>query len=953
MRFLAVLGLALAAPLLAEDAPRPRPQPAAASAATTRPYRLEEPLPFDLAVRRGTLANGISYYVRRNARPDRRAVLRLAVDAGSVMEQEDQRGLAHMLEHMAFNGSRHFAPGELVSFLESIGARFGADANAYTSFDETVYMLEVPTDRAGMVEKGLTALADFAGGWTLSDEEIEKERGVVLEEWRLGQGVGSRLQRQQLPVLFHGSRYAERLPIGDPDVIRTFTRERLHAFARDWYRPDRMAVVVVGDVDPEKAERWIRERLGKLPAAAGAARPDFEIPGHDETLVNVATDPEARVSGLSVIFKYPRLEERTVGDYRRRLVETLFHAMVNSRLAEMARREDAPYLAASSSGGALGRSVETEVLSAVVPDAGVPAGLRALLTETERIRRHGFAAAELDRARSEMLARYERAWHEREKSESGSYAREYVSHFLTGEPSPGIDVEVALVRQMLPTVTLDEVRDVTARLLRTDNRVVFVVAPQKEGVAVPTEAEVRGVLASATRVEVTPWVDRIAGRRLLEHPPAGGTVVRRRRVDAVGATVLTLSNGVEVWLKPTDFKNDQILFGADALGGASLATPPDVLEALLAPLAVGEMGAGGFTPVELDKLLAGKLVQVNPEIHHYSHGLSGSSTPADLETALQLVYLEFTAPNDRPEGFEVLRRRLATAVAHRESDPGQVYGDAITSLNTGDHYMYRPLRPDDVPALEVAKSLRFYRDRFASAADFRFVFVGSLDPAAVEPLIARYLGGLPSTGRPSSRIEDGAPRFPQGVRKLEVRKGREPRATTTLTFFADAGGSEAERQQVQTAVGVLRNRLRGLLREEMSGTYGVSVAYSDVRPAQGYGTITISFGSSPDNAPRLAKAVFEELDRLQSLGPAAEEVAREQEIERRELEVAQKQNGYWLGALRRVGLIGRDPAVLKGRRALIDAATPERLQQAFRRYFPFGRYTAVTLMPERGPAAGE
>jgi len=955
-RFLSALALALplAVPLAAYDAPRPSAPPPAAAASSPRAYRLEEPLPFDPAVRRGRLANGVSYYIRRNPRPARRAVMRLAVDAGSVMEQEDQRGLAHMLEHMAFNGSRHFAPGELVSFLQSIGARFGADANAYTSFDETVYMLEVPTDRSGLVEKGLTALADFAGGWTLSDREIEKERGVVLEEWRLGQGAGSRLQRQQLPVLFHGSRYADRLPIGDPEVIRTFRPERLRAFAREWYRPDRMAVVVVGDVEPEKAERWIKDKLGKLKTAdPGGPRPDFEIPAHGETLVNVATDPEARVSGVSVIFKYPRLGEKMVGDYRRGLVETLFHAMVNSRLAEMARRVDAPFLAASSSGGALGRSVETEVLSAVVADAGVPDGLRALLTEAERIRRHGFAEAELDRARRELLAQYERAWHERDKSESGSYAREYVSHFLTGEPSPGIDVELALVRQALPTVTIAEVREVTARLIREDSRVVFVVAPQKEGVAVPTEADVRGVLASATRVAVTPWEDRTAGRQLLERPPTGGTVVSRRRVDAVGAAVLTLSNGVEVWLKPTDFKNDQVLFGADALGGASLAEPDRILEALLAPLAVSEMGVGGFTPVELEKLLAGNLVQVTPEVQHYSHGLSGSSTPADLETALQLVYLEFTAPNDRPEGFEVLRRRLATAVAHRESDPGQVYGDAITLLNTGGHYMYRPLRPEDVPALRREASLRFYRERFANAADFRFVFVGALDPAAVEPLLAKYLGALPSSGRPTSKIEDRALRFPTAVKKVDIRKGREPRATTTLTFFADAGGSEGERQQVHTAVGVLRNRLRGLLREVMSGTYGVSVAYADVRPAAGYGTITVSFGSSPENAPRLAKAVLEELNRLQTLGPGPDEVGNEQEIERRELEVAERQNGYWLGALRRVHVLGHDPVVLKRRRAEIDAVTPERLRQAFRRYFQFDRYTLVTLIPEDATKLGD
>jgi zinc protease len=462
------------------------------------------------------------------------------------------------------------------------------------------------------------------------------------------------------------------------------------------------------------------------------------------------------------------------------------------------------------------------------------------------------------------------------------------------------------------------------------------------------------VLQSVTQASLTPWEDRTAGRSLLDKPPTPGTIVSRRSVDAIGATVLKLSNGVEVWLKRTDFKNDQVLFGADAIGGVSVAEPARVFEALLAPMAVGEMGIGGFTPVEIEKLMAGKLVQVTPEMQHYTHGLSGSSTPGDLETALQLLYLEFTAPDDRAEGFEVLRKRLATAVAHRESDPGSVYGDAISALNTGGHYMHRPLKPEDVTKLDREEALRFYRASFANAADFRFVFVGAFDPAVLEPLVARYIGALPSAGKPTSHLQDRGLKFPQGVKKLEVHKGREPRASTTLTFYTDAGESETERAQLQVAVGVLRNRLRGLLREEMSGTYGVGVSYSDMRPLPGYGTITVNFGSSPENAPKLGKAVLDEIDRLQLLGPNAQEVAHEQEIERRELEVAERQNGYWFNAIRRLTLLGRDPSALKRRRQEIDAVSPERLQIAYRRYFLFGRYTQVTLLPEpaAAPAAG-
>ena len=553
----------MAVGVLGSTALAPAAWPQAAPATIAPPVHLDEALSLDPAVRVGRLPDGITYYIRKNGRPEKRVSLRLAVKAGSVLEDEDQRGLAHFLEHMSFNGSEHFKPGELVAYLESIGARFGADANAYTSFDETVYMLDVPTDKPGLVDKGLLALGDFAARATLQDTEIEKERGVVLEEWRLGQGAGSRIQRQQLPVLFHGSRYAERLPIGLPEVIRGFKSDRLRDFHRTWYRPERMALVAVGDVDPDAVEAAIKSSFADIPKSAGQEPlPVYEIPSHAETLVAVATDPEARGSSVSLVFKHPRLVEKTVGDYRKDLVESLFHSMVNDRLSEVARRSDAPFLGASSSGGSLGRTVDTYALSARVADGGIEAGLRALVTEAERVRRHGFAPAELERARKTMLAAYERGFLERDKTESGSYAREYVSNFIDAEPSPGIETEYRLVQQLLPGISLAEVRDVTRTLVHEDNRVVLATAPQKEGLRAPTADELRAAVATAAAAPIGPWEDKLAGRELLESKPAAGRVTDTRTIDGLGVTVLTLSNGVSVWLKPTDFKADEVLFTA-------------------------------------------------------------------------------------------------------------------------------------------------------------------------------------------------------------------------------------------------------------------------------------------------------------------------------------------------------------------------------------------------------
>jgi len=936
-----VLVLTLSAPAAATPAEAARP-------ATAPPVALDQPLPFDPAVRRGSLPNGMTYYIRKNGRPEKRVSLRLAVKAGSVLEDEDQRGLAHFLEHMNFNGSEHFKPGELVAYLESIGARFGADANAYTSFDETVYMLDVPTDKPGLVEKGLLALGDFAARATLQDAEIEKERGVVLEEWRLGQGAGSRLQRQQLPVLLHGLRYAERLPIGLPEVLRGFKPDRVRAFHQAWYRPERMAVVAVGDIDPDTVEAAIKSSFADIPKSASPQPlPVYDIPPHAETLVAMATDPEARGSSVSVIFKHPRTPEKTVADYRKDLVESLFPSMVNDRLSEIARRPDAPFLGASSSGGTLGQTVDTYALSARVADGGIEAGLKALVTEAERVRRHGFAAAELERAKKSMLAAYERGFLERDKTENESYAREYVSYFLDAEPSPGIETEYRFVQELLPGVTLDEVRALTGTLVHEDNRVVLATAPQKEGLRTPTADELRAAVATASATPIGPWEDKLAGRDLLESKPAPGRVTDTRTIDALGVTVLTLSNGVSVWLKPTDFKNDQVLFSAYALGGASVADPADYFEATLSPAAAGEAGFGGFSPDDLGKLLAGKLVSASPYVSQYTHGISGASTPKDLETALQLAYLVFTQPNDRPDTFEVLRKRLMSAVINQAQDPESVYAERVREVNTSGHYTARALKPEDVTRLRREVALAFYKKAFANAADFTFFFAGAFKVEELTPLVAQYLGALPSTGRKTSTYVDRKMAFPAAAQRARVEKGVEPKSQTALTFFADTGLQEMEMYKARVAASLLRSRLRDILREELSGTYGASVSYSDQAPLRGYGTEAISFGSAPESVEKLEQAALAEIARLQKEGPSAEDVQKAQEIERRELETSLKQNPYWVGSLQIVHMLGWDPLSIARREQRIALLTRDSLREAFVRYFPLDRYTAVSLFPEK------
>ena len=568
--------------------------------ATAQTFNLQDALPFDKAVHTATLPNSLKYFVRHNDRPAKRISLRLAVKAGSINEADNQQGLAHLIEHMAFNGSDHFKPGELVSYFESTGSRLGPHVNAYTSFDETVYMLDLPTDKPDIVSKGLTALADFAGGLTLSEDEVNKERGVVIEEWRGGLGAGSRIRDKQFPILFYKSRYAERLPIGKPDVIRNAPVERLRAFYDTWYRPDRMAVIAVGDIDASQIEQSIKETFAGVKArGTSAPQPDRTVPIHTETLVSVVTDPEATSSNVQILRKRSRESESRVEDYRRQLIERFVDDMIDDRFGEIARKGDAKILNGGASNSSISRTVSTFTLGAGVQDGRLEDGIAALATEAKRIREFGFSATEMDRAKKWMAASYDRAYSERDKTESSSFASEYVRYFLDDEPSPGIEYEYKLVQQLLPGISVNEASAMAKALLADDSRVILAVSPQKPAIRIPSDAELQAALTAANAAPVTEWVDASSGRALMEHPPAAAAVVSRRAIDALGVTVVKFANGVEAWLKPTDFKNDQVLFTLDAPGGTSLAPAADYPEATLATGFVNLSGAGGLKAVDL------------------------------------------------------------------------------------------------------------------------------------------------------------------------------------------------------------------------------------------------------------------------------------------------------------------------------------------------------------------
>ena len=940
----AVCGLAAVLSVAAIGAQAPQP--------LAETFAPQAPIPFDPAIRHGTLANGLQFYIRRNPRPAERIALRLAVKAGSLHEADDQQGLAHFLEHMGFNGSQHFRPGELISIFESTGARLGPHVNAYTSFDETVYMLELPTESGELITTGLTALADFAGGLTLGPAEVEKERGVVVEEWRGRLGAGTRIRDRQLPFLFYGSRYAERLPIGKPEVIRGAPVERVRAFYDTWYRPDRMAIIAVGDIDPQPIEALIRQLFGQITARAPQApEPDAAVPLHSNLLVGIASDSEISQTSVQLVWKRPSEGQQLVADYRRSLVERLFSQVLNERLAEIARRPNARILRGGGSSGSLASTVATFSLSARVPEEGIVEGLTALMIEARRVREFGFNPSELDRAKRWMAASYDRGYKERETTESGSFANEYLRHFLEGEPSPGMEYEYRLVQALLPEIALDEVTALARARLSGESRIVLAVLPQREDTLPPAEADIVAALAAVDRLALTPLTDGAPSRTLLmEEPPAPGRMESRRELAEIGATVLRFANGVEAWLKPTDFKNDQVLFTMYAPGGTSVASPVDFIEASLADTYVELSGYGGLKPLELNKLLAGKLASASPFMSFSTHGISGSAAPAELETGLQLLYQVFTAPGDDPEAFQLMKRRLEASVANRGRSPGQVFGERIGQINSSNHYTAQPLTAEQVAELDRAKIFAFYRDGFSNAADFTFIMTGTFTVEEAIPLLERYVGSLPSSGLRSSAFKDPAVRFPAAIVRERVEKGREPVSQTVISFYADPPPNPAEQELVGATTTVLQTVLRDLLREELGQTYTVSVRLAQSLPQRGNGHIQVGFGAAPENIDTMAERVLETIGRLQREGAPADLIEGAKESARRSHETSLKQNGYWMRRLRTVQLLGRDPLEILTRPERIDAITPSAVQEAFSKYFPLDRYTTVTLMPEPLPA---
>lgn len=911
---------------------------------------LDAKLPVDPETTVGKLDNGITYFVRENHEPKNRAELRLVVNTGSLMEDDNQLGLAHVLEHMAFNGTEHFPKQDIVRFVESTGMKFGADLNASTGFDETIYMLQMPTDDPKYVDTGLQIMEDWTHGITLDPAEIDQERKVVGEEWRLGQGAQNRVRDQLLPVVLKDSRYAVRLPIGTIESIQKFDPQALQQFYRDWYRPDLMAVIAVGDFNKADVEKLIKQHFSRVPAAGRNVRErrTYDVPGQDGTRYAVIADPEVPTTSVSVYRQLPPRTDRTAGGLRASLVESIYNTMLNLRLSEMTRKADAPFLAAQAGRSSLVRAADAYVLAVAVQETSIDTGLEALLVEAERAQRFGFTEAEFERSKTMLKRSVEQGWASRTNRTSASYASEMGRAFLTGEAMPGTEFEIALTARFLDTITLQEVNQVGKAWAGENQRSVVVTMPQKDGVVPPTEAGLRQVLANAAKADIKQITESTNDAPLLAQKPQGSPVATTTELDG-GITEWILANGIRVLVKPSDFRKDEILFQGAAPGGTSLASDDLFLIADSATSVVGNNGLAGFSATDLQRKLTGKVAAVSPSISNYDQGVSGRASPADLETMFQLLYLRFTAPRADDGAFKALQTQLATVLKFRDSQPATLFNDTSTRLLYQDHPRRQPVTAEQVLQLDQAKALAFYKDRFADAGGFVFVFAGDIDLEVLQPLVETYIGGLPVTGRKESWKDDGI-RYARGVHEETVRQGKDPKSSTRILYTGTTFETRDPMQIVRLrATGLLlQNRLREVLREQLGGTYSVSVSVNyHWRPVDEH-MASIEFGSAPERADEMVAAIQGEIAKLKEEGPTATELANIQAAMKRSNETNMRVNSNWVSQLIYVYTSGQNNGVESWAAvpANVDKLSVPMLRDAFRELYDDANRIRVTLLPE-------
>ncbi|MDD3036805.1 pitrilysin family protein [Bacteroides sp.] len=889
-------------------------------------------LPVDKDVRIGKLDNGLTYYIRHNALPEKRAEFYIAQKVGSILEEPQQRGLAHFLEHMAFNGTTNFPGNEkglgIIPWCETKGIKFGTNLNAYTSVDQTVYNISnVPTENVNVVDSCLLILHDWSNAINLADKEIDKERGVIREEWRSRNSGMQRIMTNALSTMYPDSKYADCMPIGSLDVINNFPYQDIRDYYAKWYRPDLQGIIIVGDINVDEIEAKLKSIFADVKAPVNPVeRTYYPVADNQEPLIYIGTDKEVKTPSFNIFYKHeatPDSTKNTINYYATQYMLNMAITMLNNRLGELIQTAEPPFTSASAGFGGyfLAKTKDAFTLSGSSKLDGIELAMKTVLQEAERARRFGFTATEYERARANYLQAIESAYNERDKRKSGSFTDEYVSSFLDNEPIPGLEYECAIMKQLAPQVSVEVINQLMGQLLTDNNQVVLMAGPEKEGMKYPTKEEIAAWLKETKSLDVKPYEDKVSNEPLLSEEPKGGTIVSEQSGEIYGSTKLVLSNGVTVYIKPTDFKADQILMQGISFGGTSLFPDNEILDISQINSIATVGGLGKFNKVELSKVLAGKRASVGTSVSSLTEAVSGSCPPRDFETMMQLTYLSFTAPRKDDEAFESYKNRLKAALQNKDANPMKAFQDTVSHVLYGNHPRMLDLKEEMVDNINYDRIIEMYMDRFKDASDFKFYFVGNINIEEAKPLIAKYLGGLPAINRKET-YRDTKMNIRKGEYKKEFAKKQETPMATILFLFSGKCKYDLRNNITLSFLEQALNMVyTAEIREKEGGTYGVSCDGSLSQYPKEELTLQISFQTDPDPAKKekLAKIVTEQLYKIAKEGPSEEHLQKIKEYMLKNYKDAQKENSYWLSNLNAYFYSGIDST--KGYEELINNMT--------------------------------
>jgi zinc protease len=912
-------------------------------------FNLSQPIPIDPNVKIGKLPNGLTYYIRKNTQPGKKVELRLAVNAGAVLEDEDQRGLAHFMEHMSFNGSKHFPKNELVDYLQKVGVKFGADLNAYTGFDETVYILPISTDDPKVVEQGFTVLEDWAGNNLLDPTEINKERGVVLEESRLNKGAQQRMLKQYFPKLFLGSKYAERLPIGKDSILENFKPEVLQRFYKQWYRPDLMAVIVVGDIDPSVAEQKIKAHFAQFKNPANEKpRPSIiPIQPRMKPEAMVLTDEETTNTILEVFnFIRPAKQKKTWGDYRESMVDDLINNLINMRLQELSQKENPPFVAGFAGKQNFIRGYEAYFTAAILGNNTTEEATKALFGETERARLFGFLPAEVERAKAAMLNQAEQAYKEKDKSESGQLVQGYLQNFLEKAPIPGAQNRYEFTKQVLPGITVNEVNAVAKKMPAANNAFALLMAPAAQKAKLPTTSALLNEVVVASKQTVKPYEEKAVASNLMEGNVTAGKVVNETKDAKLATTDLTLSNGITITVKPTTFKNDEILMDAWRWGGWQRFPLADKDNAKNAAQVVNVMGVKDLSPTDLEKFLSGKTVEAFPYVNDYEEGIQGSSSVRDFETFLQLVNLYFTQPRKDQGLFNSFVSKTKSQLQYMRSNPQTFYADTLSKiLYNNSPWVSAVPKPEDYDNLSADKALDIYKQIFGNADGMHFTFVGNVDVEKAKPLFEKYLGSLPGQ-KAEHQFKDNGVRPVKGVVEANINRGKESKSLVTVVWTGETQYSPGEKLAFRALIDALNIKVIEKLREELGGMYSGGLGGAIQKRPYVHYSISASIPCGPENVDKLTNALFDIVKNAQEGKTSQTDLDKVKETLKKQYKVSIQENDAWLDNLSQAYIDQTNPEDILTYEQRVDTLTLPDLQKAAQKFFDMKNYVKAVLYPE-------